>query len=253
MISWEPWSNLFPEFAEDSSLHNNVKIMKAITDGKFDHYIQAYAAKVRELEKPVFLRFAHESDNPQYPWSTTGGNTAEEYIGAWRYVVDQFNEAGVENAIWVWNPWQDVNMAEYYPGDDYVDWIGITVLNYGLAGSDQLWHSFATLYEPYRYQIAFSEDVSMMRKPVMIAEFGTTAFGGKQVPWIEEALYDIRTLYPEIQSLVFFYSNEDENWATDWRPSSNPQFIDWTLPDTVNLQAVKEILQQPPFINKPER
>lgn len=252
MITWEPWTNRFPDLARDSSLHNNQKVMKAISDGKFDAYIQAYATKLKELKEPVFLRFAHEPDNPQYPWSSTGGNTAEEYIQAWRYVVDFFRKEKAENVIWVWNPWQDVNMDKYYPGGEYVDWIGITVLNYGYAATDGLWHSFATLYEPYRYQIAFSEDLSMMKKPVMITELGTTGFGGDQVEWVEEALYDIKNQYPEIHSLVFFYSKKDKNWATDWRPSPETRFIDWTWSDTAKLQSVRESLEQPPFINKPK-
>lgn len=252
MITLEPWTNLFPEFFQDSSLHNNQKVMKAIVEGKFDRYLNAYAGKMKELEKPVFLRFAHEPDNPQYPWSLSGGNSPEEYVQAWRYVVRLFREEGAENVLWVWNPWKNENMDAYYPGGDYVDWIGITGLNYGLAAGDKLWHSFATLYEPYRYKIAFAEDVSMMKKPVMIAEFGTTAYGGDQVGWINDALYDIRNRYPEIHSLVFFYSEQDKNWATDWRPFPEAQFIDWTFSDSSNLKSLRESLQQVPFTNKPD-
>lgn len=251
MITWEPWTNHFPEFVQDSALHHNQKVMEAIAAGKFDDYLAAYAGKIRELERPVFLRFAHEPDNPLYPWSGSGGNTPEEYVQAWRYVVDFFEKEDVENVVWVWNPWEDVSMQAYYPGGEYVDWIGITGLNYGLAARDHLWHSFATLYEPYRYQIAFSEDVSLMEKPIMIAEFGTTAYGGNQVAWINEALYDIKNRYPEIHSLVFFYSDQDKNWVTDWRPSPDALYIDWTLEDTANLAPIRESLQEPPFINKP--
>lgn len=253
MITWEPWTNLFPVFSQDSALQQNQKVMVAIVEGKFDDYIRGYAGKLNELGEPVFLRFAHEPDNPQYPWSKTGGNSPEEYKKAWRYVNDIFREEGAENVIWVWNPWKDVNMKEYYPGGDYVDWIGVTGLNYGLAAGDGLWHSFASLYEPYRYQISFFEDLSIMKKPVMIAEFGTTPYGGSQAEWTEEALYNIRNRYPEIQGLVFFYSKEDKNWATEWRPSPQTPFIDWTFPDTARLEPVRESLQKPPFSNRPEK
>ncbi|WP_017732323.1 glycosyltransferase family 2 protein [Nafulsella turpanensis] len=251
MITWEPWTNLFPQFEGDSAMQHNRKVMQAITEGKFDPYLQAYAEKLAGLEKPVFLRFAHEPDNPHYPWSATGGNTPEEYVEAWRYVVELFREEDAENVIWVWNPWEEVTMMEFYPGGDYVDWLGFTVLNYGNAAPDELWHSFATLYEPFRYKMASSEEISIMKKPVMIAEFGSTSYGGSQIDWTSEALYDIQNLYPEIYALVFFYSDKDNNWATDWRPSPSTQYIDWTFPDTADLWPVREKLQQAPYSNKP--
>ncbi|MFP4091028.1 MAG: glycosyltransferase [Cyclobacteriaceae bacterium] len=251
MISWEPWTNLFAGSLADSSLLDNREVMREITAGAFDDYLEKYATRLSSLEKPIFLRFAHEPDNPQYPWSEAGGNSPEDFVRAWRYVVKLFEANGADNVVWVWNPWKDVNMEAYYPGGDYVDWIGITGLNYGLAAQDQLWHSFATLYEPFRMQIAFAEDVSLMKKPVMITEFGSTSYGGHPVEWMDEALYDIRNRYPEVQSLVFFYSDEDKNWATEWRPSPYADHIDWTLADTLKMQPLKKSLRRPPFINKP--
>lgn len=86
----------------------------------------------------------------------------------------------------------------------------------------------------------------------MIAEFGTTPYGGSQGEWIEEALYNIRNRYQEIQALVFFYSKEDKNWATKWRPSPQTQHIDWTFSDIARLDPVRESLRNPPFSNRPE-
>jgi cellulose synthase (UDP-forming) len=252
MITWEPWSNTFPESGSRPALAENRKIMEAISEGYFDNYLRAYAKKVRETEGPIFLRFAHEPDNPQYPWSPAGENTPEEYVQAWRYVVDLFREEKADNVRWVWNPWKAVNIYDYYPGDQYVDWIGFTILNYGYAASDADWHSFSALYEPFRFQIAFAEDESIMKKPVMIAEFGSTAYGGDQAEWINEALYRIRERYPEIMSVVFFYSDQDKNWATDWRPSPDAAYIDWTFADSVkSMQLVRENLAEKPFSNKP--
>lgn len=228
--------------------------MEAIKKGAFDDYLKAYAIRIKALEVPVFMRFAHEPDNPQYPWSPAGGNSPQEYILAWQYVVDFFREQGVENVQWVWNPWEDTALSLYYPGNEYVDWIGITGLNYGLAASDGLWHSFATLYEPYRHQIAFAKDSSLMTKPVLLAEFGTTAYGGDQSEWLDEALYRIKNMYPEVKGLVFFYSNKDENWATDWRPDENTRYIDWTFADSVSTMAtLRKRLEERPFRNTPSR
>ena len=251
MITWEPWSSTFPAFSNDPDLSKDRKIFAAIAKGVFDDYLEAYAGRVKALGLPVFIRFAHEADNPHYPWSAVGGNSPEEFREAWRHVVSLFRRQGVENVQWVWNPWEDTSIPLYYPGNDYVDWVGITGLNYGRAASDGLWHSFATLYDPYRHQIAFAEDSSLMTKPVMIAEFGTTAYGGQQAEWLSEALFRVQHLYPEVKGLVFFYSNQDDNWATNWRPYEGAEFIDWTFADSLEtMQELRKSLEEPPFQNK---
>lgn len=252
MITWEPWSSTFPAFSDDPDLSQDREIMAAISQGVFDEYLRGYAARIKALEVPVFIRFAHEADNPQYPWSPEGGNSPQEFQEAWRHVVDVFRQQEVKNVQWVWNPWEDTAIPLYYPGDDYVDWIGITGLNYGLAASDGLWHSFATLYEPFRHQIAFAKDSSLMTKPVLLAEFGTTSYGGEQAEWLDEALYRIQNMYPEVKGVVFFYSDKDKNWATDWRPDENTAYIDWTFADSVSTTTMlRERLQERPFRNQP--
>lgn len=223
MITWEPWSSTFPEFKEDFNLATDRKVMAGIIDGKFDHYLEQYSEKIRALSGPVFLRFAHEPDNPQYPWSKAGANTAEEFKEAHRYVVNFFAVRGVANVAWVYNPWNDKNAEKYYPGDDFVDWIGITGLNYGMAAMDGKWRSFKDIYEPFRKVLL------KHKKPMMISEFGSTSYGGDQQAWLNEALYAIGNYYKEIKSVTYFYSNSDKNWTTNWRPKWSNGFIDWTF------------------------
>ena len=223
MITWEPWSSTFPEFKEDFNLATDRKVMAAITEGKFDFYLSAYCEKIRALPGAVFLRFAHEPDNPQYPWSKAGANTAAEFREAHRYVVNFFAVRGVANVAWVYNPWNDKNAEAYYPGDDFVDWIGVTGLNYGSAAMDGKWRSFKQIYEPFR------KTLLKHNKPVMVAEFGSTNYGGDQQAWLNEALYTIGNEYKEIKSVTFFYSYLDRNWTTSWRPKDSNGYIDWTF------------------------
>jgi cellulose synthase (UDP-forming) len=245
MITWEPWATTFPEHLSDPELGADRKICIAIYDGRFDDYIRAYARKIRAFGDPVFLRFAHEPDNPHYPWSESGGNTPGEYIGAWQHTVEIFQEEGVYNVSWVWNPWRHENVYTYFPGGKYVDWIGITALNYGEASLDGRWRSFDEVYLPYR------EQIKSLKRPVMLAEFGSTSYGGNQHEWIEDALDRISTEYKEIQAAVFFYSDRDKNWATDWRPSANAQFIDWTFKSEQTLESAKTALAKHPYNKRP--
>lgn len=246
MITWEPWSSTFPEFKEDFNLATDRKVMRAITKGRFDDYLKAYCDKIKSLQGPVFIRFAHEPDNPQYPWSLSGANTAEEFKEAHRYVVNFFAENAVGNVAWVWNPWDYRDLEKYYPGDDFVDWIGITGLNYGLASADQEWKSFSELYEPFR------EKILSYNKPVMISEFGSTCYGGNQDKWIRKALSDISEHFKEIKSLTFFYSNRDKNWVNSWRPKNSDGFIDWTFKNEQRtFPSIHEAFEEAPFSQEP--
>jgi cellulose synthase (UDP-forming) len=246
MITWEPWSSTFPQFAGHPDLSAERKICKAIYEGLFDEYIQAYALRVRDFGEPIFLRFAHEPDNPAYPWSPSGGNTPNEYVAAWQHVVTTFVDLGVTNVTWVWNPWSHAAIDAYFPGGKYVDWIGITCLNYGLASSDSKWYTFDELYRPYRNKLY------SLQRPIMLAEFGSTSYGGDQEAWINNSLSTIREYHPEIKALVFFYTDKDKNWATDWRPENNTGYLDWTFrqPERT-MQTANRNLSASKFTQKP--
>lgn len=255
MITWEPWTNLFPQYADHPDLSQNRKVFHYILEGYFDAYIDHMATSLRSLGFPVFLRFAHEMDNPMYPWSSTGENTPEEFIAAWRYVHDRFEDLGVQNVTWVWNPWKSSAMEAYfpngknYPESRYVDWIGITCLNYGEANPDQKWYTFEDLYRPFQQKI----DHLSIKLPVMLTEFGSVSYGGDATAWVRKALYSIQKGYPEIKSAVLFYSDQDKNWVTAWRPDDGKTCIDWTY-DLSTLSSFLAIFNVPSltsFTDKP--
>ena len=242
MIIWEPWTNLFPEYAGHPDLSNNRKVFHYITEGYFDDYIDKMAVSVRSLHFPVFLRFAHEMDNPMYPWSATGGNSPEEFIAAWRYVHDRFEQLGVQNVSWVWNPWKASAMESYfpsgkhYPESRYVDWVGLTCLNYGKANPDQRWYSFEELYDPFRREL----DRLAINLPVMLSEFGSVSYGGDGTEWVIQSLEKVKKKYPEVKAAVLFFSNQDKNWVTSWRPEEENESkgINWTY----NIAELKTAL-----------
>lgn len=257
MITWEPWTSTFPEFKADTILGKNRMVMYHIAIGTFDTYLQAYAQKIKALRGPVFLRFAHEPDNPQYPWSAVGWNTADQFVDAHRYIVDFFKTQGVTNVTWVWNPWYHKNIEDYYPGDAYVDWVATTTLNYGDAAIGRKWKSISDLYEPFRKKFL------AYHKPVMFSEFGSTPYGGDQALWLQQSLNHIHERYDEVRAVTFFHSTTDKYWASDWRPSPNAKYIDWTF-DNNKMSAVvldsfknrapfKETMLRKPAYNQVEK
>ena len=244
MITWEPWSSTFPEHESDPLLNNNIGICQAIVNGKFDNYLKEYSLKIRNFGEPVFIRFAHEPDNPAYPWSTSGGNTAKDFIAAWKYVFTFFEKNGVSNVAWVWSPWDADNVLKYYPGKNYVHWVAITSLNFGDAGGR--WVSFERLYESFRSQLL------TFKKPVMLAEFGSTTYGGDQSEWIIAALKQIKDKYKEIRSVVFFNSSQDKNWPPNSTVKNPPTYINWTFEDTSSVHpGIREMFRDIPFSDNP--
>ncbi|MGE7776504.1 glycosyltransferase family 2 protein [Chitinophaga sp. NPDC101104] len=245
MITWEPWRSKFGLSID--GLKDEQKIMSLIPTGIFDSYLERFADQVKALDRPLFLRFAHEPDNPAYPWSPSGGNTPEDFRTAWRYVHTLFLRRGAVNAIWVWNPWNAAHAASYFPGKAYVDWLGVTVLNYGPAHGGKGWHSFESLYQPFDSLPLFRSGL-----PVMVAEMGSLPDAGNQEGWFRDAFRAIGTRFPNIHAQVFFNTAHDTNVPN----GDTAKFLDWTIRQPGLLMTVLNasprlpapLVQVPPIV-----
>jgi len=216
LITWEPWLNSFyNETIKDS------QVFDLIFDGYFDDFITSFAEKLKRLERPVFLRFAHEFDNPAYQWYYKGDSASVKFKKAWIHTYEIFKNIEANNVIWIWNPWKSFNVASYYPGKEYVDWFGVSILNYGSLNSDGKWHDFKSLYEPYH-----EEFQNLPATPVIISEFGSLKDDDKQVIWINEAFNSIENEFQEIKSVIYFVSKVDNNWPAGLQING---YLDWTI------------------------
>ena len=72
-----------------------------------------------------------------YPWAVGApGGSAEDYVAAYRRVRGMFDDAGAKHVEWVWCPNVIVNgdaeaISRCYPGDDFVDIVGVDGYNFG--------------------------------------------------------------------------------------------------------------------------
>lgn len=217
MITWEPW---LTEFVRNRGRTGDAvrTDLREIADGAYDTYIRTWAREAAIYGRVFLLRFAHEANNPQYPWSLEAGNRPEDFVAAWRHVWTLFQEEGARNVVWVWSP-QGEPPRELYPGGEYVDWIGVSVFNYGTFSEDGGWHSFEYVYEPI-YRAALPYD-----RPIMITELGTVSLGGSQADWYDAALDRITTRYPETRAIVLFDNPTDRTFpgaVIDWSIEDNP-------------------------------
>jgi hypothetical protein len=229
IITWEPWLTDF-----ESAQHSSIELreardrhgMASVARGDYDFYVDQWASKAAKFGKPIFVRFGHEMNDPyRYPWGPQN-NTKEEYIAAWRHVVERFRRDGASKIIWVWSPHVAYEYWEtYYPGNDYVDWVATGALNYGPIAQWSKWWTFQEIFG------AKYPALSAFGKPIMVAEFGSLAVGGDRAAWYGDALADLRRRFPAVGSIVFFNVKSDQ--------SATQQKVDWTFADdTLTLRTV---------------
>ena len=218
MITWEPWLAAFDEYENRKPDKN----LQEITNGNLDWFIRDYAQSVVKFGKPMYIRYAHEMSNPWYSWSQYYKNTPEEYVASWKHVVDIFREEGATNVSFVWTPYTKDDDA-YFPGEAYVDVIGLDVFNFGTAVSGMNWNSFYNIAQPMH------EAYAKYNKPFMIAEVGTSTFGGDKADWHVEMFKTINSgVLPNINGVVMFDNpvwHDDNGLAIDWSISEDKDLI----------------------------
>lgn len=155
---------------------------------EYDSYLTHCADAFRKHRGPIFISFPCAGDDP------------DQFIKAWQYVCTFFNQLGVSNLTWVWEPPSPQSDA-YYPGEKFVDWIGLGVLNYGSDESDSDWYTFAQLYKPYRNRLG------KYQKPVLLSAVGCQR-GDLQAGWFSEAFHSIIKEFQEVRGLVLYTAKE---------------------------------------------
>ncbi len=228
-ITWEPWLSDFDEEAhpylpEKEKRDKNGLI--AIANGDYDFYIDKWAANARDIGEVLFIRFGHEMNDPyRYPWGPQN-NKAEDFIAAWQHVVDRFRALEAYNIIWVWAPHPAYGFYDaYYPGDDYVDWLGVGTLNYGTVAVWSQWWSFQDIFKGCYEQLADKN------KPIIITEFGSLPIGGERDIWYEEALSTLPAQYPMVKGVIFFHSKDDN--------TTTYKSLDWYIKDdSLTIQGI---------------
>lgn len=168
--------------------------------GAFDDYLRQYARDIVATGLPLGIRLNHEMNGIWYPWSETfgngsaiNGNRPGDYVAVWRHVHDIFEAEGANQfVIWTWAP-NIINnlpsrnksvefLTALYPGDEYVDWIGISgYLRPPYASNQQF--TFDYTFGPTLAQLRQITD-----KPIILAEIGASETGGNKAAWVADVL-----------------------------------------------------------------
>jgi len=218
LVTWEPWMSSFGPL----SVPNPEGSVAYINQGRFDAYIREWARAAVRVGGPMFLRPFHEMGNPWYQWSTSYGNSPGSLADAWRHVVRVFREEGAKNVAFVWTPYTKEDNAAW-PGDEWVDWIGLDVFNYGALTTQGEWTGFGDIMKEQLGHLPPTD------KPIMISEIGCSGVGGDRTEWWTEALRSLKAgQQPRVKAVVVF-----DNPAHQMANTSEP--VDWGFTHSPDL------------------
>lgn len=194
--------------------------LTTISNGDHDAALRRWARQIKDFGRPVYFRPMCEMNGDWVVWSgISNGNQPADYIPAWRHIHNIFKQEGANNALFIWAPNVDTSLAKavqtftlYYPGDAYVDYVGMNGYNWGTTQKTPTWTSwwrtFSEIFGP-----SYSAFTARTSKPMMIPEMASADPGGNKAEWIRDAFYQLRTNFTRIKAITWF--NVDKE--TDWR------------------------------------
>jgi beta-mannanase len=214
LITWEPW------------ITDPAGALEAISSGRHAAYIREFMRTARDQGKPLLLRFAHEMNGNWYPWdgyhNGADPGAADKYKRAWSYIYSVRRDLKADNVKLAWCPnntslpeesWNKA--SQYYPGDEYVDWVGMDGYNWGYGR----WTDFDAVFgDIYR------ELTALTQKPLMIGEFASAEQGGSKAEWIKDAFSAIKSKYPGVKLFCWFNINKERDWRINSSPESEAAF-----------------------------
>ena len=246
---------------------------RKIVAGELDAAIDAAAEAFKAYPREFFMRYCWEMDG-QRPEKRSLVGKPEEFIAAWRYVYKRVVETnGVTNVVWVFC----VNAngfkvrydftgglepaPQYYPGDEYVDWVSADGYNWHGSASPNGKDDYRDFHEIYDEFMLWARTADPARgkgassKPIQIGEYGSqeqSDGGAKKAMWFRKAHDTVKPrpaglspdqdkwkgAYSDIQGLIYYdvagKSGDDEGgWAVK---TTDP-----------SLQAYKEAALDPWF------
>lgn len=157
-------------YTGDDTESGATECTQRVANGEYDDFIRKNAQWTKaNVPYKLFIRLNQEFNLYHFGWS----RDPVVFINAWKRIVDIFRSEGV-NPTWFWCAnWNDnpsnLHFEDYYPGDDYVDWIGIDVYAASWATDAETelgWNNNAI------YNFALSHN-----KPFMIGEWGLNMTG----------------------------------------------------------------------------
>ncbi len=183
-----PFIRIMPRTYFDEGGPDPNYTMQKIIDGNFDTELIQWAIDASNTNIPLLIEFGTEVNGNWFPWNgqyNGAGETsgygdpnlfdgAERFRDAYRHIIDICNTNGANNITWFFHvdaysePNTDWNKIEnYYPGDSYIDWLGVSI--YGPQKNNQDYQEFSEIMNGFYPSLSNLSD-----KPIAILEFAIT-------------------------------------------------------------------------------
>lgn len=221
LITWEPFTGR----------NTPADIERRIASGAYDGYVAEWASRLKRFldgpdgqpatadDRRAYLRPGHEMNGDWYPWgAAVGGNQPSDYVTMWRRVHAAFASRGMGPAqlqwIWAVNS-EDVGGAvaeDFYPGDEFVDWVAVDGYNWGASEAWSWWRSPAEALGPMVSRLR-----TFSARPLAITETASTtatsvgASPAAKAQWIT-ALFDYAAV-AQARMVVWFNQDKETDWA----------------------------------------
>lgn len=198
-----------------------------VLNGEYDKYLKNLSDLIRESDAVILLRVGNEMNGDWCDYSPVHlSRDPDLFVAFYRYIIDFFEKEGVaEQMIYVWNPNAE-NFPDYrfndprltWPGDHYVDVVGMTAYNNGTYYPWEEWRDFDTLYKK-----VYENYIHEYEQPLMITEFASSSIGGDKPAWVKDMLSKIDKDYPRIRMAIWWnYADYDPK---DLKTVSRPYYI----------------------------
>jgi hypothetical protein len=229
-LTWNPSKGPIEAYHDrQAAINQSDCSWQAISSGRHDKYLAQFAKDAAAYHHPFVLRMLHEMDGTWYPWgySVNGNTKPAEYVAAYRHIVDIFRKADAANVQFVWCPCvlnpgglrkYGAMLKQAYPGDDYVDWVGLD----GYSTPKNGWKSLQDAFQPgYDFITSFSA------RPVILWEVGAMenpADPTARANWIKQGfLTVIPKQLPKVKVVVWF--NAKDGSGRDFTLQTSPNAV----------------------------
>lgn len=186
-----PFIRMMPRSEFEEGRIDPIWNLKDIISGKHDEALTTWFEEAKEINENILIEFGTEVNGFWFSWNGTyyGKDTedgygdenypdgAEIFRDAYRHIINLSKEVGANNLTWFFHfdvnndPDEDWNDASlYYPGDEYIDWLGVSIY-----GPFQRGDKYKDLNPTDLIKKAHNkfQDISK-NKPYAILEFGVT-------------------------------------------------------------------------------
>lgn len=212
LVTIEPWIWGAPSTTE--------ALRSDILSGRHDETMRSVCNALGALESPVTVRWAQEMDSTtgHFPWSRW---RPTDHVEAYRRMIGVCRSAA-PGLRFMWSPAGVEGMEAYYPGDDVVDVIGLSVF----GAQDYQRAEFGTEYGYAEVLGPRYDRAVTFGKPIMVAELGFVGDAEYLADWRNSVrLPDAR--FSELTAVVYFNRQEVWPWPNDfglpdWREGAQP-------------------------------